>query len=136
MNYIKFEDAIEEFQTSFERKIQLDLFRESGEVLLQVFKGYDVLNWKFDIGEIQQTDSIFLMFFKPSRKNNENDYERLLNTEYLKDFVEVTDSDRQLFFLKVKGSESSILLHQKVEQVISDVYELPLTETNFTLRGF
>lgn len=78
-------EGIELFRSYNEPEKEIQILRENGQVLLQLFNYHS----SFKIHDIgNESGYIILIRFSKSKTNNKDNYQRFLNSEYFKSFVQ------------------------------------------------
>ncbi|UOX34827.1 hypothetical protein LXD69_04785 [Flavobacterium sediminilitoris] len=127
--------AISIFINSQEKNLQLDFFRENQQVLLQIFKGYDVKNWKIAF-ESDNDDLILMIHFHKDKIDNKLNLERFKNSKWYNDFERVIMQGEVQYYLKSRTAHDSNILEIEIRELINIVYSLSFEKVAFTLNAY
>lgn len=130
------DEALSILLKSSEKGIVLDVFF-SDQILIQIFKGYDVKNWNFPIEIISDKSLVFSLLFNESKLDNDKNIARFTKSEIYNHFQKVRvekNIDDYLFCSPMKYSvrEARTL----ILTIIKDVYNRELTGIEFTLKAY
>lgn len=125
---------IKTFIESNERNLQLDFYRKNGEVLLQIFKGYDVNLWEVDIETLENDIVYQLLFHKDKTANNDN-LKRFKHSALFSDFKKVNFYNQNAYFYSVPiGSSEEI--KSKIFEILELIYDLGSNQVRYTLNAY
>ena len=130
------EQLVTLFKKSKEKNLQLDFFRDNGEVLLQFFKGYDIKTWEKFIPNINEGKVLIQILFHKDKTNNNLNYKRFLDYGYPESFVKVDFHNQNTYF---KIVESDFIIKNfmfELEKILQDVYGVKIEHTKYTLNAY
>lgn len=125
---------IKTFIESKERNLQLDFYRKNGEVLLQIFKGYDVNLWKVDIETLENDIVYQLLFHKDKTANNDN-LKRFKHSALFSDFKKVDFYNQNAYFYSVPIGFSEEI-KSKIFEILELIYDLGSNQVRYTLNAY
>lgn len=135
MAQLSLDSAIRTFVSSREKGLQLDLFRNNGQVLLQLFKGYDVVNW--GIGFVPRGDDLVMMLhFKKHKTDNDLNYQRFLGSNIFARFQRVQVQGEEMYYSKSSTTEDAAILELEVREIIEKVYQFGTEKVTFSLKAY
>ena len=126
---------IETFLKSKERNIQLDFYRKNGEVLIQLFKGYDVNLWDIDMEAIKKNDTVYQLLFHKDKTNNDENIKRFESSFLFSDFKKVEFYNQNTYFY-VQSANFSQEVENKIIEILNEVYDLGSNRIKFTLNAY
>ena len=86
---------------------QLDLFRENGQVIIQIYKQRDVLTWGLEI-YLDDPDGLVLeVLFNKAKKNNNENYARFIKSELFKHFAKINSIKEDSYFAVISSGWST-----------------------------
>ena len=76
------------FRNNDESKIQMDVARGDGSILLQIFKSYDVKNWtNLKVADKKEEGFYVVIFFSNSKFDNKNNLKRFKSSKLSSKFT-------------------------------------------------
>jgi len=132
MEELTIQKAVSKFLQGYERNLQLDFFRENGEVLFQVFKGKDVKQWNVEFTPTDN-DVIVQIIFHPDKMNNIENLKRFFSGDFFKFFEKHEFYNQNAYFSVFNGSKLSEAYFQ---QVLEEIFEISFNEIYFTLNSY
>ena len=126
---------LQKMLTSTEKNIQLDIFRENGEVLLQIFKSDDVKNWDVDF-VVTQNALVFQLLFNGGKTDNKANQKRFLEAEISEDFEKVEFYNQETYFANFPITMGIETIENIVGRTIAEVYDLELLDIHVTLNAY
>jgi len=137
MSELSLEEVLVKFLNMNDKGMQLDLFRDDeGSLVIQLFKGSDVKKWSYNFEVKNDSDIIFNIFFNKNKKNNYENYERLINSDWDNDFIFFDRKDQGVHLACYNFALNSQKLHEKIERIVYDLYNISLNQVNFRLGVF
>jgi hypothetical protein len=119
------DDAVEIFLGSNEANTQLDIFRENGQVMLQVYRYSDVRKWGYGIDFGVDNGYVFELLFNKSKTNNVENYARFQNSELWHEFRTFSDIEQNSFFYFLSINAGQDRFSAFVIKVLNEVYGNP-----------
>lgn len=126
---------IETFLKSNEKNIQLDFYRKNGEVLIQLFKGYDVSLWDIDMESLKKDDTVYQLLFHKDKTNNDENIKRFEGSFLFSDFKKVDFYNQNTYFY-VQPTNFSQEVENKIIEILNVVYDLGSNQIKFTLNAY
>jgi hypothetical protein len=123
------------FVNSQEPGIQLDVFRENGQMLLQIGKGYDVKNWNTPL-KVNSNDIILLLHFHKSKDHNSKNLLRFLNSPLFRNYERFQMQGQEMYFSKSATTLKPEILEMEIRELVRDIYELDNEEVNYSLKAY
>ncbi|KYG81557.1 hypothetical protein MB14_13305 [Roseivirga ehrenbergii] len=124
-----------EISASNEKNMQLDIFRDNGEVLLQIFKSEDVKNWNIEF-DVTKEALIFQLLFNKNKTENSANLSRFLNSSLSKNFQRVEFYKQETYFATFPYTIGLEIIQSTINQLISEVYNLEVMTTRATLKAY
>ncbi|MFD0991668.1 hypothetical protein [Tenacibaculum geojense] len=121
------------FLTSNEKNLQLDFFRDNGQVLLQVYKQYDVNNWDLEFYSTDINSIVIEIHFHKDKTNNELNFMRFKKSELSKKFIEL---EKNSYFYRLESKTSKNEFIEFIFNTINIVYEIKNKKFDFTLNAY
>jgi len=131
---MRLHSALLELKTSREKNVQLDLFRENGQVLLQLYKQSDVNNWGYNINLTDEKGLVLELSFNNAKQNNKYNFKRFKESIYIESFRTFPKVEQNSFFIGFSGHESVEYIVSHVLDIIKTVYELE--NFNFSINAY
>jgi hypothetical protein len=128
--------GIEVLKKSHETGIQLDFFRNNGQVLLQSFKQINVISWKLDIINIESEGLIIVIDFHKDKDNNTENYKRFIDSDLFVLFKKLDFFKRNSFYTEVSGSLSCKEIENFIHKIIFNIYNIDFNNVKFTLKAY
>lgn len=135
MRTLTLDNAINMFVNKRIKGLQLDFFRENNEVLLQLFKGYDVVNWDIDY-VVDYNDVVFCLHFHKAKTNNFINFERFLNSNISNLFTLIKEQGQFMYYANLSSNIGVSALENEVRGIIDIVYDLNRENFIFTLNQY
>lgn len=137
MNNISITSAIDTFLNSNEKGLQLDFFRKNGQVLLQVFKGYDVEGWDIDLVLPDEDSVVIELHFHKNKTDNKANLDQFMQSGFFNEFekVDLKDQDNAFFSIVIHNQDGEAL-EDKLHNIIAEIYSLDGEEVGFTLNAY
>lgn len=123
--------SVEFFLNTKELKIQLDILRNNRQLLIQVYKQKDIINWKNTFSITDLEGCVLLIHFHKSKTNNSENFIRFKSCELYNDFVSVDFFGRDFFFLGIKSTCDLKQFNFLISRILKDIYSL----NQFDLNG-
>lgn len=122
------------FLKSGVRGLQFDFFQNS-QVVLQIFKGYDVINWQFKPKEVNKNEIVFQLLFNNGKDNNKQNLIKFKNSSLFKNFEYVNFYKQDSYFLCMDLVDESKLIYY-IEEIIKEVYSFDIHSVQLTLKAY
>lgn len=122
------------FLKSDVRGLQFDFFQNS-QVVLQIFKGYDVINWQFKPKEVNNNEIVFQLLFNNGKDNNKQNLIKFKNSSLFKNFEYVNFYKQDLYFLCMDLVDENKLIYY-IEEIIKEVYSFDIHSVQLTLKAY
>lgn len=116
--------SVEFFLSTKEPKIQLDILRNNRQILIQVYKQKDIINWKNTFSITDLEGFVLLIHFHKNKTNNSENFIRFKNSELYNDFVNVDFFGKDFFFLGIKSTCDLKEINSLISRIIKDIYSL------------
>ena len=116
------------------RGIQFDFFHNK-QVILQIFKGYDVINWKFKPQNVNSNDIVFQLLFNNGKDNNKQNELKFKNSSIFTSFEYVNFYKQESYFLYLNLKDENKLVDY-IEEIIKEVYIFDIQNVQFTLKAY
>jgi len=127
---------IVKFNNLNDKNLQLDFFRGNKQVVLQIFKGYDVRLWNIDF-EVKDYNSYILnLHFNKGKTNNKLNYDRFMNSSYFNKFKLVKVNKIFTNYFEIGQNESIEFVENTILDIIRVIYDIDLNEVEFTLNAY
>src|SRR5699024_10234763 len=127
LNRKKSKSLINIFLKSKEKNIQLDFYRENGEVLLQIFKGYDVSLWEVDLEFLKNDNIVYQLLFHKDKTNNDGNLKRFEDSFMYSNFKKVDFYNQEAYFY-VQSINLPKELENKISEILNEVYDIGLDQ--------
>jgi len=115
---------------------QLDLFRENGQVIIQIYKQRDVLTWGLEI-YLDDPDGLVLeILFNKAKKNNNENYARFIKSELFNHFAKINSIKEDSYFAVISSSWSTDKILNFVNEVVTYIYDLNNSEIKYSLNAY
>lgn len=124
---------INTFFSSKERDLQLDFFRSNGQVLLQVYKQYDVNKWDLEFNSTDKNATVLEICFHRDKTDNKENFDRFCKSDYCKDFLEL---EKNSYFYRIESTTSSEKVKDFLLKLIFSIYKLEDKKIEFTLNAY
>jgi len=135
LNRKKSKSLINIFLKSKEKNIQLDFYRENGEVLLQIFKGYDVSLWEVDLEFLKNDNIVYQLLFHKDKTNNDGNLKRFEDSFMYSNFKKVDFYNQEAYFY-VQSINLPKELENKISEILNEVYDIGLDQIKLTLNAY
>lgn len=122
------------FLKSTTKNIQFD-FYHNNQIILQIFKGYDVVNWRDKPNSIDNDQTVFQLLFNGGKENNKLNLLKFKNSLIFEDFVYVNFYKQETYFYGLKITDEIELVNY-IEKIISSVYLFDIQKVEFTLKVY
>lgn len=122
------------FLKSGVRGLQFDFFHNS-QVVLQIFKGYDVINWQFKPKEVKNNEIVFQLLFNNGKDNNKQNLIKFKNSSLFKNFEYVNFYKQESYFLCMNLIDENKLVFY-IEEIIKEVYSFDIHSVQFSLKAY
>lgn len=122
------------FLKSDVRGLQFDFFQNS-QVVLQIFKGYDVINWQFKPKEVNNNEIVFQLLFNNGKDNNKQNLIKFKNSSLFKNFEYVNFYKQDSYFLCMDLVDENKLIYY-IEEIIKEVYSFDIHSVQLTLKAY
>ncbi|MQP51404.1 MULTISPECIES: hypothetical protein [unclassified Flavobacterium] len=122
------------FIKSTAKNIQFD-FYHNNQIILQIFKGYDVVNWRDKPNSIDNDQTVFQLLFNGGKENNKLNLLKFKNSLIFEDFVHVNFYKQETYFYGLKITDEIELVNY-IEKIISSVYLFDIQKVVFTLKVY
>ncbi len=120
------------FLSSKERNLQLDFFRDNGQVLLQLYKQYDVNTWGIDFSSSDLDASVLELRFHKDKSNDKENNQRFVNSSL---FMEFNLVEKNTYFMRISSGTDSRGIEDKILNIIKEVYNYN-GEFSYTLNAY
>ncbi|XLS28400.1 hypothetical protein ACJD0Z_14480 [Flavobacteriaceae bacterium M23B6Z8] len=127
--------ALQFFIRSDEKGLQLDFFRDDGQVLLQIYKGNEVATWN-KVYVIDENELLLLLRFHKSKTDNESNFNRFMSLNTFTQFRKIKDQNQIFYYQPVSATTKIPMLQRKILDIIFDVYDLRSNQFSFTLNAY
>ncbi len=129
-------NLLEILKNTKEPKAQMDIFRDNGQVLIQIYKQRDVLTWGLDI-KLEDAEGIVIeILFNKAKINNNANYLRFINSEFYTNFTKIDNEKHDIWFAVFSSKWQTKELFDFIINLIDDVYRLKNSEIKFTLNAY
>ena len=129
-------NLLEILKNNKEPNAQLDIFRDNGQVLIQIYKQRDVLTWGLDI-KLEDTEGIVIeILFNKIKKNNNANYLRFINSELFTHFIKIDNVKHDTWFAVFSSKWQTEEIFNFIINLINDVYKLKNSEIKFNLNAY
>lgn len=130
---ISLNEALRKISTSNENNIQLDFFRENGQVLAQIFRQKNVKKWG---GEVLVKDDGLIMElnFNDEKLNNKTNLIRFKESKFYNLFQQSQSRLGQSYVIGINGNESVKDIVDLIHKVFFTFYQVP--DYKFTIRVY
>ena len=122
------------FIKSTARNIQFDFYHRN-QIILQIFKGYDVVNWRDKPNNVNNNQIVFQLLFNSGKDNNKLNLSNFKNSMLFNDFEYVNFYKQESYFCSVEISDEIELVNY-IEKIISSVYLFEIQKVDFTLKAY
>lgn len=127
---------IEILKSSKEPRIQLDFFRDNGQVLIQIFKQRDVLTWGLDIDLVDSNGLIIELAFNKAKKSNKQNYIRFTESEIFKNFTYCEKGRENSYFAGIPSKWSTKEIYNFISKIINEIYDIGNSSITYTLNAY
>ena len=115
-------DASQLFLDLGENNAQMDIFRENGQILLQVYRYSDVKRWDCDIDFGIRDGYVFELLFSKSKTDNAANFARFQNTEARTSFHKFNKIEQNSFFAFLPKNVRLEKFEKFISSTLSAVY--------------
>jgi hypothetical protein len=122
------------FINSTTRNIQFDFYHRN-QIILQIFKGYDVVNWRDKPTNINNNQIVFQLLFNGGKDNNKLNLSNFKNSTLFNVFEYVNFYKQESYFCSVEISDEIELVNY-IEKIISSVYLFEIQKVDYTLKAY
>ena len=124
-----FSETLTKFMILQKDKLQLDFLRKNGQVLIQLFRQSDMLDWNIDF-KIKDTKGYCMVLF--FNKNKENSFSRFQRTDSFESYIYSKSLGVDAYFKMISNNISLNSLGDECFNVIQEVYDYQ-DEINYNL---
>lgn len=103
-------------------KAQLDIYRETGEVLFQLFKTKNVLNWSEQFDFTDEKGHVIVISFSKSKTDNGLVLIRFIGSSWFNSFVKMSEKMGDSYYFYFPGSFSEIEVSNMVNEMFYEFY--------------
>ena len=135
MIYNNIQQALITFLESQEKNIQLDFFRENGEVILQLFKEYDVANWGLGV-EFIDNGTIAQLVFNKNKSNNFENFNRFQDSDLFDLFIHVNFHGQNAFFSDIPPETDIRNIELFISKCFHSIYDINNENISFSLDAY
>lgn len=116
-------DLVQRFTELDERNLQLDIFRENGQVLIQVFKYSDVKKWDIrpDFGS-HDNGYVIEVRFANGKTNNKAHLKNFENSEIRSRYQDFQELEKGSYFSFIPTTSTALELQAFILKTIEQVY--------------
>jgi hypothetical protein len=122
------------FLKSTTRNIQFDFYHRN-QIILQIFKGYDVVNWRDKPNNVNNNQIVFQLLFNGGKDNNKLNLSNFKNSSLFNDFEYVNFYKQESYFYCV-NILNEIELINYIEKIILSVYFFEIQKVDYTLKVY
>jgi len=133
---MKLIEFIQQLKETSEENVQLDFFRENGQVLLQIYKQRDVTKWKWGIDLTDNEGFILNLTFNSQKTQNKENLKRFTTSQKFKDFKSIKLFNQNSFFRGISEKKSTTETANYIIELIGEVYNIDLGTIYYTLKAY
>jgi len=131
-----FSDLLNTFLQSNEKGIQFDIFRSNKQVLLQVYRQYDVERWQDGFSLTDSKGIIIELHFHKDKTDNEENLERFKDSDLFGRFEQLSVQGQSSYFLGVGSNTPNSEIGDCIWEIINVIYSLSDERIEFTLNAY
>lgn len=115
--------------------IQLDIFRNNGQVLMQIFKQKNVSTWNRGI-ELTDSDGLIInLHFHKNKTNNFDNFKRFFDSDIFTKFKKYPIPENS-YFIGINSQYLINEIHDFILEILDTVYNLEGEAMEFTVNSY
>jgi len=119
-----------------EQNVQLDIFRENGQVLMQVYKQKDVTKWELGVELVDKNGFVIEITFHPNKSKNKENIKRFLESELYKKFNKYDSIEQNSYFIGIPSNWNIKNIEDIILKILSDIFNMKIKNIHFTLNAY
>ena len=127
--------GIKAFVKSKEENVQLDIFRQNGEVLLQIYKQKDAINWNLGVELDDINGYVAELYFNKGKTNNENNFIQFQKSSLFEEFKRPKNSNEQYYY-EISSTLSKRDIENVILHILNSAYNLENEEVFIRVSKF
>ena len=129
-------DSIQVLMNNTEQNVQLDIFRENGQVLMQVYKQKDVTKWELGVELVDKNGFVNEITFHPNKSKNKENIKRFLESELYKKFNKYDSIEQNSYFIGIPSNWNIKNIEDIILKILSDIFNMKIKNIHFTLNAY
>ncbi len=129
-------DSIQVLMNNTEQNVQLDIFRENGQVLMQVYKQKDVTKWELGVELVDKNGFVIEITFHPNKSKNKENIKRFLESELYKKFNKYDSIEQNSYFIGIPSNWNIKNIEDIILKILSDIFNMKIKNIHFTLNAY
>ncbi|MBN2613154.1 MAG: hypothetical protein JXB00_16495 [Bacteroidales bacterium] len=136
MTEISLDNALRTILNSSEKNIQIDFFRENGQVIAQIYKQKDVKKWALGIELVNDQGLIIELNFNNAKLNNKLNYNRFKKSKFYNQFQKFQLVKENSYFLGINDNKLTGSIIDLLHEVFLTVYQITPINYKYTVNAY